>query len=174
MNGKKKTAAKPKTGLFLTTLGNAGYCATGYCAIGLQALKKEHRSCVSIADTRRLTGSANLDDAFKSAEPGSERWDYGLGYVAAGARNESAVWIEVHPAQTSEVGLFLAKLEWLKAKIARVPALAAMTAEEERVRGTPYYWVATDAGVHISPRMPQAKRLSAAGIRMPTRVVELL
>jgi hypothetical protein len=171
----KKKAVKQNAGVgqFLVEAQNAGYCAGGHCGVGLQAIEGVHRTCVRIDDPRRLTGSVDLDKAFMAAEHGATRWDYGLGYFAKGGKPECVVWFEVHPAQTSEVGRFLQKLAWLKRKISLSPALASMTDAEERRNGTPYHWVATEAGVHIVARMPQARRLFAEGIRLPTRAVLL-
>lgn len=175
MATRRKKAAKQNAGMgmFLLESRKAGYCAGGHCGAGLQAIEGAHRSCIRIDDPKRLTGSADLDKAFEAAERHATRWDYGVGYLAQGGETEFAVWFEVHPAQTSEVGRFLDKLAWLKKKISLSPALASMTEAEQHRNGTPYYWVATEAGVHIAPRMPQAKRLFAQGIRLPTRVVVL-
>ena len=70
---------------------------------GKQALPGQHRSLVTCADSRRLTGSVNLDAALQASLPNAPRWDYGLGYQPVSGA-ERAVWIEVHPAATSNVG----------------------------------------------------------------------
>ena len=39
-----------------------------------------YRNRVNCADSRRLTGSIDLDSALKREQPHAARWDYGLGY----------------------------------------------------------------------------------------------
>ena len=78
---------------------------------GLHALGNDS-SKVQFASTRSLVGSVALDNALQARYPNDPRWDYGIG-LKKSAR-ESAVWIEVHPASTSEVTTVLNKLRWLK------------------------------------------------------------
>ncbi|SAY39277.1 hypothetical protein, partial [Candidatus Synechococcus spongiarum] len=58
-------------------LVNGAYCP------GKQAMEKRHRKFVACADSKRLTGSINLDTALSKHRPGDNRWDYGLGYKPA-------------------------------------------------------------------------------------------
>ena len=71
---------------------------------GKRALENRHRGCVTCEDSRRLTGSIDLDSAL-TQEPGyanAPRWDYGLGYRPVNGP-EQAVWVEVHSATTKKV-----------------------------------------------------------------------
>jgi len=78
-----------------------------------------------------------------------------------------AVWIEVHPASTSEVTTLLNKLRWLKTWLKeRAPALYKLTASQS------YYWLAT-RGVHIRQGSPQARQLRLAGLSLPRKRVTL-
>ena len=130
---------------------------------GLQALGN-NSSRVQCADTRRLTGSVALDDVLKTKYPNSLRWDYGIGLKKS--KCEAAVWIEVHPASTSEVTTVLKKRQWLKKWLKnQAPALNKLTATQS------YYWVATN-GVHIRQGSPQARQLQLAGLALPrSRVI---
>ena len=71
---------------------------------GKRALENRHRGCVTCEDSRRLTGSIDLDSALTQG-PGyanAPRWDYGLGYKPVN-EPEQAVWVEVHSATTKKV-----------------------------------------------------------------------
>lgn len=83
--------------------------AYAFC-YGLRALGND--SSRVHASPRSLVGSVALDNALQARYPNEPRWDYGIG-VKKRAR-VSAVWIEVHPASTSEVRTVLNKLKWLK------------------------------------------------------------
>lgn len=138
---------------------------------GKQALGKhsDRVVCRSGEEGRRFTGSVNLDEALRDAYPDAPRWDYGLG-IRAGQSSEAVVWIEVHPAYTSEVSAVLAKLEWLKNWLhGSAPLLRELTC---RNPGRVYFWLAS-GGVHIPKTSPQARRLSQAGVEFPREVIEL-
>jgi hypothetical protein len=95
---------------------------------GKQALRKEHRSKVICRDSRRFTGSLDLEHALPPAGAGERRWDYGLGFKEGRGR-ESALWVEIHPASTSEVDTVLAKLRWLRGWLrSQAPRLNALSA----------------------------------------------
>jgi hypothetical protein len=53
-------------------------------------------------------GSVDLDGHLLHLYPSENRWDYALGY------SERTYFVEVHPATTSQVGVILAKLAWLR------------------------------------------------------------
>jgi hypothetical protein len=132
---------------------------------GLQALSADDAARIRCADTRRLTGSVNADGALQASEPTASRWDYGIGLRRA--NREAAVWVEVHPASSSSITDMLNKLQWLRNWLrTQAPALAALTQND-------YYWVATGATIAITPNSPQARRLAAAGLRGPMRVLRL-
>lgn len=70
------------------------------------------------------------------------RWDYGLGYQMKGRLAECAIWVEVHPATTSEVRAIVKKLdwlqEWLRSNAGELQKLTALAEPEYR-----YTWIAT-------------------------------
>jgi hypothetical protein len=106
-----------------------------------------------------LTGSVALDDVLKTKYPNDPRWDYGIG--PRKGKREAAVWIEVHPASTSEVTTVLKKLQWLKNSL-RNQALPL----DKLTSAQSYYWMAT-RGVHVRPGSPQARQLQLAGLPTP-------
>jgi hypothetical protein len=133
---------------------------------GLQALGT-HSQHVQCAETERLGGSVNLDEALKPLYPTEPRWDYALGWHRGSG--EVAIWVEVHPAYTSEVEVVIRKLQWLRGWLATsAPALDALTKRDE----SPFFWLAT-GGVSITRNSPQARRLAKSGLRYPARVVRL-
>ena len=66
-------------------------------------MEKKHHSRVACTDSRRLTGSIDLDTALRRDRPNDNRWGYGLGYKPANG-SEQAVWIEVHSTPVSDKG----------------------------------------------------------------------
>lgn len=133
---------------------------------GLQALSKRARVKLTYRDPQKLTGSIDLDRAVANVYPNSPRWDYGLGIADASGR-EQALWIELHPATTSEIGVVLQKLAWLENWLRTYgKALRQLT------KPGAFYWLATD-GVHIQRGSPQARRLSQSGLKAPCRQLSL-
>lgn len=123
---------------------------------GLQALRRQHREKVAPKDPRSLTGSLDLDGALQAARPHEPRWDYAIGQLRDGS--EHVHWVEVHPAQTRNVGEVLAKLQWLQTwRRASAPELDRLPPE--------HWWIATN-GVDIPSGTPQHRRLAAAGLKV--------
>ena len=122
---------------------------------GIQALSASHRRQVRVGHTRRLRGSVDLDDALSSHMPNDPRWDYGIG-LSDGDRDDKAIWVEFHPANSQHVADVLRKhawlLDWLRT---RAPSL------EQLPRA--FKWVATGS-VALRPGSPQRHRVAAAGI----------
>lgn len=81
--------------------------SSGYCK-GLQAMKS-NSSMLKVSDTRKLQGSVDIDDCTKNMCPQDARWDYAIGY------NDKAYFVEVHPANTSNVIEMINKANWLEA-----------------------------------------------------------
>lgn len=130
---------------------------SGHVCKGLQALGK-HSSCVEQQHGRAMA-SVNLDTALAPSQPDDPRWDYGVEVVHN--QQTRLVWIEVHPAMSSEVDTVCRKLQWLRQFLAQSRSCQNQSKE--------FYWVATDAGVHIDPT--RQRRLAAAGLKKPTRRV---
>lgn len=140
---------------------------------GKGALDSGYRPMIE-ARNASFTASLDMDKAFISSEPQAPRWDYGIGTLEAGDI-EKAFWLEPHPASsTSEVQRMLAKLEWLKAKLA-LPQFAALRQLTQRAgaAGNPVYiWLHSGAN-RISPHSREAKLLASKGLSLPRRHVTL-
>ena len=140
---------------------------------GKQALKGEHREQITCRDSRRFAGSIDLEAALTTgqAQIAVNLWDYGLGFRERDGR-EVALWIEVHPASTAEVSTVIKKLAWLRDWLRQeAPGLRALSRGHSA--GNSYFWLATAAGVHITPNSPQARSLRQAGLALPRRTLEL-
>ncbi|VVE78085.1 hypothetical protein [Pandoraea sputorum] len=140
---------------------------------GKNALAGKYRDLVSLHPQCKHTGSVDLDDHFREAEPNAPRWDYGLG-IATGAQ-EYVFWLEPHPASsTSEVASMVRKAKWLQAKLAE-PSFSGL---KEMTRTTavhgykPFQWVFT-GDLRVVPGSKEARALAQAGIDFPTRHTKL-
>ena len=132
---------------------------------GLKALTAAHRKRIQQGEARIL-GSINLDGALCQRYPNEPRWDYGIGIQKG--NKPYAIWVEVHPANTSNVSEVLLKLRWLKGWLSgQATQLHALTPPQRA-----YHWIATD-GVHITPNSLEARQLAQAGLTMPRKVLKL-
>lgn len=115
---------------------------------GLQALESKDAGKVKPQNPRKLSGSVYLDKCLKTTNPHDARWDYVIGY------SEKAYFVEVHPANTSNVDEVVKKKKWLDAWLkTNALDLKAMMA------GTSYYWIASGK-VAILPNSPQARKIA--------------
>ena len=140
---------------------------------GKQALKGEHRDKVTCKQPRRFTGSIDLEAALiqDPATGPTNPWDYGIGFRERSGE-EVAIWIEVHPALTTEVSTFLRKYQGLRNWLSNeAPALNALSQQSANSRN--FVWLATGSGVHITPNSPQARQMALAGIELPRHRLEL-
>lgn len=114
---------------------------------GLQALGA-NAQVVKASDTRKLDGSVDIDACTKALYPRASRWDYAIGYDA------KAYFLEVHPANTSNVDEMLKKAEWLTNWLKeKAPALKRMAANNS------FYWVPSGK-YNILPNSPQSRKLA--------------
>ena len=115
---------------------------------GLQALESKDAGKVKPQNPRKLSGSVYLDKCLKTTNPPDARWDYVIGY------REKAYFVEVHPANTSNVDEVVKKKKWLDVWLkTNALDLKAMMA------GTSYYWIASGK-VAILPNSPQARKIA--------------
>lgn len=115
---------------------------------GLQALESKDAGKVKPQNPRKLSGSVYLDKCLKTTIPHDARWDYAIGY------SEKAYFVEVHPANTSNVDEVVKKKKWLDVWLkTNALDLKAMMA------GTGYYWIASGK-VAILPNSPQARKIA--------------
>lgn len=138
----------------------------GACKAGLQALRAHDRRRVRCANPRRLTGSIDLEATLAAGLPNDHLWDYGIGY--RGARAETAVWVEVHPASSSHVTDAIKKAIWLKNWLrANAADLLSITRASDG-----YVWLAT-GGVSLQRGSQQAHQLAMAGVSFPRKTLQL-
>lgn len=115
---------------------------------GLQALESKDAGKVKPQNPRKLSGSVYLDKCLKTTNPHDARWDYVIGY------RKKAYFVEVHPANTSNVDEVVKKKKWLDVWLkTNALDLKAMMA------GTSYYWIASGK-VAILPNSPQARKIA--------------
>ena len=79
---------------------------------GLQALHSKDRRFITVAESRSLSGSVDIDHALRQEYPTDHRWDYCVG-VKKTAKVDFVVWIEVHPANSHSASDMVAKATWL-------------------------------------------------------------
>jgi hypothetical protein len=128
--------------------------------VGLRALGR-NSDRVEVIPPARASESVALDEALRTTAGQEHRWDYGVGLT--GSSNTSTAWIEIHPASSKDVGVFLNKLQWLKAWLRKNASKACLAKAS-------FHWVAT-AGVSIDEK--RRRRLNQAGVVMPQKVVSI-
>jgi hypothetical protein len=143
---------------------------------GLQALRRPHRSSIDPADTRRLTGSVDLEACLDTLAPyrGAAKWDYGIGFRAPRDEERCAVWVEVHNATPGDLATMRAKLASLKRWLADEGRSlhAATEAGRQALGGTPFRWIV--AGSTSVPASTRSFRAAAQeGLGAPERVLRL-
>lgn len=122
---------------------------------GLQALSQSNRSHVQAGQSRKLTGSVDLDDTLRSIYPNDPRWDYAIGYQSD-AENEIIYWLEIHPATDAEVRVVLQKLDWLRNWMKEMaPALCDFTGK--------YVWLSSGKTA-FTPSGMHKKKLAQKGL----------
>lgn len=143
---------------------------------GLQALRRPHRDAIDPVDTRRLTGSVDLEACLESLAPyrGAAKWDYGIGFLAPRDDERCAVWVEVHNATPGDVATMRAKLaslrRWLENEGRSLDS--ATEAGRRALDGTPYRWIAV--GPTFVPASTRSFRAAAQeGLGAPERVLRI-
>lgn len=133
--------------------------ANGY-RTGLQAIESVDRNAVKLMDNRKADGSLNIDKETKCLYPNDSRWDYAIGY------DDKVFFVEVHPANTSNISEMAKKKEWLKQWLkSKAPLLDALPSGNPR-----FLWAATESGVHISNQASYMRKLAQLGFN-PKRPV---
>ena len=121
---------------------------------GLQALAATDRARISVANTRHLCGSVNLDAALRTGARANEHvWDYGVCYTA---KDHKVHWIEVHPASDHGVTDLQAKVAWLNQWLA---------SDGHRLRPltAAYVWISSGKTT-FTKTSPAAKKLAQLGV----------
>lgn len=131
---------------------------------GLQALSSADRQRIHPQNPRSVTGSVDIDGDLRASFPEDNRWDYAVGYHG-GDGMEKAWFIEVHPAETSEIKHVLQKVQALKVWARQhAPELWAMPRQ--------LHWVASG---RCSIRLNDAyrRKLALAGLGSPKETLDL-
>lgn len=153
-----KEALAPKCA-FRMAVESTPDVANSYCP-GLQALENVDKTAVKLNDKRRVDGSLNIDKETKHLYPNEPRWDYAVGY------DDKVFFVEVHPANTSNISEMAKKKEWLKKWLqSKAPLLDAFPSGNQK-----YLWAATESGVHISNQASHMRKLAQLGFN-PKRPV---
>ncbi len=126
---------------------------------GKQAIKNSDRSKIEATDDRKLQGSLDIDGQVKSLYPRESRWDYALSY------DDIIYYVEIHPAETSEVDKVVSKVSWLKNWLkTKAPEIDKLPKADY-----PYVWVQSGRYA-ILPTSKEMKKLSAAGLLVVSKL----
>ncbi len=132
---------------------------------GLEALRTRDRSHIAAQDTRRLSGSADLDSALRQREPNAHRWDFAIGYAHANRGFECIYWVEIHTATDKEVNVVLNKLRWLKQWLkGDGQRLAPFECD--------YVWISSGT-TSFTPTSPRQKQFAVLGLQHKGRVLRI-
>lgn len=137
--------------IFQQAISNTKDIKNGYMN-GLQALGSNAGKVVP-KDSKKIRGSVDIDKYVKDLYPEDPRWDYAIGY------DNDAYFLEVHPANTSDVTTMINKAKWLSRWLdEKSPALKCIAKKV-------YYWVPSGK-YNILPNTAQYKKLAQSKIRL--------
>lgn len=119
-----------------------------------------YSSKIVLLETRACSGSVDLDRCLATRYPDENRWDYCFAYQG------EVYFVEIHPAQTSEVNTVIKKKLWLENWLQN-HALEIDQLKAER----PFYWIQS-GGFNILKTSPQYRRAREAGL-LPIARLEL-
>lgn len=134
---------------------------------GLGALSKSNRSHIRISDSIQLAGSVDLDNSLRTEYPNESRWDYAIGHRDKQSRHHEdfVSFVEIHPANSGEVKVVIAKLVWLKSWLrSNAPRLDSMRRE--------FVWLSSGRTT-LSLSAPHQKQLAQLGLRHGGRVLKI-
>lgn len=125
---------------------------------GLQALRAEDKPHIEAEDTRRLTGSVDIDTAYQKIDPQANRWDFGIAYQHTNRTAEAVYWVETHTGSDAEVKVVIRKAQWL---------LAWLKGDGKRLDRSHFerdiVWVSSGATT-FTLSSPQKKQMAQAGL----------
>lgn len=156
MGNNNRKRASTTSNAFQQAVESTQEICEGYRA-GLQALKEGDRQLIATEDTRLLEGSVDIDTCTLKKRYDEARWDYAIGYGG------QAYFVEIHPADTSNVSEMIKKADWLKDWLKKqAPALKALSPNNT------FYWVPSGR-CKILPKSPQYKRLAQSNVLIKSR-----
>lgn len=125
-----------------------GHFCNGLSAMGANSVK------VKPNNNKLIDGSLDIDSATHSLYPNESRWDYAISY------GNNVYYIEVHPANTSNVSEVIKKLQWLKRWLeTKAPLIKALSSQNC------FYWIFTNKYA-ISRGSHQERMLAMRGIKI--------
>lgn len=121
---------------------------------GLQAFGSNSRKII-VEQTSKCEGSVDIDSCTITNYPQSSRWDYCLSYSG------EVFFVEIHPANTSDVAFVLKKLQWLKGWLnSEAPELNKLRSKSRN----PFYWVQS-SNFNIPKTSKQYRQVVQEGIK---------
>lgn len=124
---------------------------------GLRALRTQDSQHIEVENTRKLTGSVDVDSALQQIEPNANRWDFAIAYQHTNRDAEVIYWIELHTATDSEVKVVIKKAGWLRGWLeTRGRKLATFERDIVWISSGPTSFQLTG---------PQRKQMAQAGLR---------
>ncbi len=113
-----------------------------------------------------MSGSINLEEALNdNPDRASDRkWDYGIGFVKCSGG--AVCWVEVHPASSGEVTVYIEKVAALKSFLNEPPSALLKELTLRAEAEARYQWVST-IGDHLTTR--DLRRLNQSGLARPVR-----
>jgi hypothetical protein len=141
---------------FKQAVKQSPHLANAYCA-GLRALRAEDKPHISPHDTRKLTGSVDIDKANMREDPNGNRWDFGIAYQHSNRDDEVVYWVELHTASDSQVSKVIKKTQWLLTWFRGKGKLLASFEKE-------ILWVSSGATM-FSLTAPQKKQMAQVGLK---------
>ncbi len=128
--------------------------------IGKQAIKNTDRPKIEATDSQKFQGSLDIDSQVKSFYPHDPRWDYAICYA------DTMYYVEVHPAETSEVDKMISKLRWLKNWLRdKAPLIDKLPKASH-----PFIWLQSGRFA-ILPTSKEMKKLSASGLITTNKLI---
>ena len=156
MANKKGTSKPAKAKIvkcaFQVAVENTEEVKNGF-RVGMQAIKSADRSKVDAAENKKLQGSLDIDSQVKTLYPMDPRWDYALSYA------DKIYYLEVHPAETSEIDKVVSKVKWLKNWLKTKATKINKLPKAEH----PYIWIQSGRYA-ILPTSKDKMKLSVSGI----------
>jgi len=124
---------------------------------GLGALRPEDKPHIQTEDTRKLSGSVDIDKAYTAEEPNANRWDFAIGYRHSNRRTDFIYWVELHTASDSQVKVVIKKAQWLLNWFKGHGHRLAMFERE-------IVWVSSGS-THLTPSSSQKKQMAQTGLK---------
>jgi hypothetical protein len=132
---------------------------------GLGALRAQDKPHVEPEDARKLTGSADVDQALQRDQPNAHRWDFAIGYRHTNRAKDCIYWVEIHTASDKEVKVVLEKLRWLRNWLANEGVLLN---DFER----DFCWISSGP-TSFTLNSPQLKQFAQRGLQHKGKILRI-